>query len=162
MPTAHAITYGPVLLTGRSRGQVTLIANDPTTKPKIEHRYYSDEADLDTQVEGVRIGMKIARQKALEPYTETYYQAPASDSDSDIRAFVRRRTHSIFHACGTCAMGRVVDAELKVMGVEGLRVADVSIMPTVGRGAPNASAIMIGERAAALVSESAPQVTKAG
>lgn len=161
MPTAHAITYGPVLLTGRSRGQVTLIASDPTTKPKIEHRYYSDEADLDTQIEGVRIGMRIARQKALEPYTETYYQAPASDTDEDIRAFVRRRTHSIFHASGTCAMGRVVDAELKVMGVEGLRVADVSIMPTVGRGAPNASAIMIGERTAALIAESAPQVAKA-
>lgn len=156
IPTAHAITYGPVLLTPQSRGQVTLVAADPTTKPKIEKRYYSDEADLETAVAGVRIAMDIARQQALAPYTETYYQAPASDSEEDVKAFVRRRTHSIFHASGTCAMGTVVDHELKVIGVEGLRVADVSIMPKVGRGAPNATAIMIGERAADLVSGALP------
>nr|AGO97205.1 oxidoreductase [Salinispora pacifica] len=156
IPTAHAITYGPVMLTPRSRGQVTLVANDPTTKPKIEHRYYADEDDLVTAVQGVRIAMDIAGQQALKPYTTTRHQAPESDSDADIAAFVRRRTHSIFHAAGTCALGDVVDAELKVRGVDGLRVADVSIMPNVGRGAPNASAIMIGEKAAALVSESVP------
>jgi choline dehydrogenase len=153
MPTGHGITYGPVMLTPRSRGQVTLIASDPTTKPKIEHRYYTDEDDMVTAVEGVRIAMDIANQQALKPYTTNDYQAPASDSDADVRAFVRRRTHSIFHASGTCAMGEVVDEKLRVRGVEGLRVADVSIMPKVGRGAPNASAIMIGERAAALISE---------
>jgi choline dehydrogenase len=162
MPTAHAITYGPVMLTPRSRGQVTLIAADPTTKPKIEHRYYSDEADLETAVAGTRIALEIARQRALQPYTENYYQAPASDSDDDIRAFVRRWTQSIFHASGTCALGQVVDEELKVKGVQGLRVADVSVMPAVGRGAPNASAIMIGERAAAFVRGNAPVPALAG
>jgi choline dehydrogenase len=151
MPTGHAITYGPVMLTPRSRGQVTIIANDPTTKPKIEHNYYQDEADLDVAVAGTRIALDIAGQQALKLYTETNYQAPASGSDADLRAFARRRTHSIFHAAGTCAMGSVVDADLKVLGIDGLRVVDVSIMPTVGRGAPNASAIMIGERAADLV-----------
>jgi choline dehydrogenase len=156
IPTAHAITYGPVMLTPRSRGQVTLVASDPTTKPKIEKRYYTEEADLETAVAGVQIGMDIAHQQALKLYTETYYQAPASDSKADVQAFVRRRTHSIFHAAGTCAMGSVVDAELRVMGVDGLRVADVSIMPKVGRGAPNASAIMIGERAADLISGAIP------
>lgn len=162
MPTEHAITYGPVILTPRSRGQVTLIAADPTTKPKIEHNYYADEDDLKTAMDGVRIALDIAGQKALEPYTETRYQTPASDSDDDLRTFVRRRTHSIFHATGTCRMGQVVDADLRVRGVDGLRVADVSIMPTVGRGAPNASAIMIGERAAALITESVPQAAAAG
>jgi choline dehydrogenase len=153
IPTGHAITYGPVMLTPRSRGQVTLVASDPTTKPKIEHRYYSDDEDMVTAVQGVRIAMEIANQQALKPYTTNHHQAPASDSEADVCAFVRRRTHSIFHASGTCALGEVVDEKLRVRGVEGLRVADVSIMPTVGRGAPNASAIMIGERAADLIAK---------
>jgi choline dehydrogenase len=156
MPTAHAITYGPIMLTPRSRGRISLIAADPTTKPKIEHNYFSDPDDLRTAVDAVRIALDIARQAPMAPYTETYYQAPESDSDADIEAFVRRRTHAIFHASGTCAMGTVVDNQLRVKGVEGLRVADVSIMPKVGRGAPNASAIMIGEHAADLIAGAVP------
>lgn len=156
MPTEHAITYGPVMLTPRSRGQVTLIGNDPTMKPKIEHRYFAEEDDLRASMAGVRIAMDIARQQAMDLYTENHFQTPDSDSDADVEAFVRRRTHSIFHASGTCAMGTVVDNELRVRGVEGLRVADVSIMPKVGRGAPNASAIMIGERAADIISGALP------
>jgi choline dehydrogenase len=151
MPTAHAMTYGPIMLTPRSRGHISLIAADPTTKPKIEHNYYADPDDLQTAVDGVKIGMEIARQAPMAPYTETYYQAPASDSDTDVRAFVRRRTHAIFHASGTCALGTVVDEQLRVKGIDGLRVADASIMPKVGRGAPNATAIMIGERAADII-----------
>jgi choline dehydrogenase len=156
MPSAHAISYGPVLLTPRSRGQVTIIAADPTAKPKIEHNYFSDPADLDAAVEGVRIAMDIAGQPALAPYTETHYQAPASDSDADLRTFVSRRAHSMFHATGTCEMGQVVDADLRVRGIDGLRVADASVMPTVGRGGTNASAIVIGERAADLVRNALP------
>jgi len=117
---------------------------------------FSDEDDLRTLVDGVRIAMDIASQEAMDPYTETRYQTPASDSDEDVEAFVRRHTHSIFHASGTCAMGSVVDRELRVRGVDGLRVADVSVMPKVGRGAPNASAIMIGERAADIISGAVP------
>jgi choline dehydrogenase len=152
IPTDHGLTYGPIMLTPESRGQITIIADDPTMKPKIEHRYYTEEADMAAAVEGVRVGLELARQEPLRPYTEHWHQTPESDSDADIRAFVRRRTHSIFHASGTCAIGRVVDDDLKVMGIEGLRIADVSVMPKVGRGAPNASAIMIGEHAADLVS----------
>jgi choline dehydrogenase len=151
IPTAHAITYGPVMLTQQSRGSVTIIANEPTTKPKIQHNYYSTPADMETAVAGVRIGMDIARQKALAKYTTTHYQAPESNSDADVRLFIRRYTHSIFHGSGSCAIGKVVDPQLRVTGVEALRVADVSVMPTVGRGAPNASAIMIGEKAADLI-----------
>lgn len=156
IPSEHAVTYGPVLLTPHSRGRVSLVASDPTTKPKIEHNYFADPRDLETSAAGVRIAMEISRQKALAPYTSTAYQAPASDSDEDVRAFVRRRTHSIFHASGTCAIGQVVDPDLRVRGVEGLRVVDVSVMPLVGRGATNASAIVIGERAADFVRGTAP------
>ncbi len=151
IPTDHAITYGPVMLTPESRGMVTIISNDPTTKPKIQHNYYSTETDMETAVAGVRIGMEIARQQALAPFTQTAYQVPESDSDADVRRFIRHYTHSIFHGSGSCRIGKVVDDELRVLGIDGLRVADVSVMPSVGRGAPNASAIMIGEKAADLV-----------
>jgi choline dehydrogenase len=151
VPTRHAITFGPVLLTQQSRGQITLLAADPTAKPKIEHRYFTAEGDIDVAVAGVRIALDIAKQPAFASFNEKLLNAPATESDDDLREYVRRYTNSIFHGSGACGIGRVVDAELKVYGVEGLRVADVSVMPTVGRGAPNASAIVIGEKAADLV-----------
>ncbi|NUT99508.1 MAG: choline dehydrogenase [Saccharothrix sp.] len=155
-PTGHAISVGPALLTPRSRGAVRLASADPTAKPHIAHNYLSDEADLDTAVAALRMGLDIARQRAMKPYAGQLFRPPASESDADLRAYARRYTHSIFHAAGSCAMGRVVDAELKVLGVEGLRVADASVMPLVGRGQPNAAAIAIGEKAADLVRGLAP------
>lgn len=150
-PTAHALSCGPVLLTPRSRGAVTLASDDPTAKPRIEHNYLSDPADLETAVAAVRIGMEIAGQPAMRPYAEELHRAPDSDSTADLTAYARRYAHSIFHPVGTCALGSVVDPELRVLGVDGLRVADASVLPTVGRGNPNASAIMVGEKAADLI-----------
>ncbi len=154
-PTAHAISCGPVLVAPRSRGYVLLASDDPTTKPRILNNVFADESDLDTAVAAVRIGMEIARQKAMAPYTDELLNAPTSDSDADLREYVQRYTHSIFHPAGTCAIGTVVDPSLRVHGVDGLRVADCSVMPTVGRGNPNASAVVIGEKAAALISGTA-------
>jgi choline dehydrogenase len=151
LPTGHAITYGPVLLTTRSRGCVTLDSHDPTTKPKIQHNYFLEEDDMETAVAGTRIGLEIARQRALSLYNEEMYRAPASQSDADLRDYIRNYAHSIFHGSCTCAMGKVVDSSLRVMGIDGLRIADVSVMPRTGRGAPNASAIVIGEKAADLI-----------
>jgi choline dehydrogenase len=76
---------------------------------------------------------------------------PRSDSDADIDEFVKQRTQTIFHPVGTCAMGSVLDAELRVLGVEGLRVADASVMPTVPRGNTNAPTIMVAEKAADMI-----------
>ena len=84
------------------------------------------------------------------------YQAPASDSDADLRAHVRDVAHCLYHPVGTCAIGTVVDAELRVQGIDGLRVADASVMPAVPRGNTNAPSIMIGERAADLLLGAAP------
>lgn len=156
VPTEHAITYGPVMLTPQSRGQVSIIGADPTTKPKIEHNYLAESADRAAAVEGVRIAKEIARQPALRPYTTRPYQIPASDDAQEIEAFIRRISHPIWHAAGSAAMGRVVDSELRVQGLDGLRIADTSVMPTVGRGATNASAIVIGERAADLIRAARP------
>lgn len=150
-PTAHAISYGPSMLTPRSRGSVLLALGDPTAKPKISHNYFADDADLDDAVEATRIGIRIGNQAALAPYTEGRYQPPASDSDADLRDYIRRYAHSIFHPAGTCAMGAVVDAELRVLGIDALRVVDASVMPTLIRGNPNAPTLAIAEKAADLI-----------
>ena len=104
-----------------------------------------------TMVAGLRVAMDIARQDALTPYTERRHSYPASDSDADLRAFARAGTQSIFHPVGTCAMGTVLDAELRVNGMSGLRVVDASIMPSIPRGNTNAPTVAIAERAADLI-----------
>ncbi len=162
IPSAHAISCGPTLITPRSRGSVMLASDDPTAKPRILNNVFSDEADLDSAVAALRVGLDIARQPAMAPYAEALFAPPASESDADLRDYACLRTHSLFHPAGTCAMGTVVDADLRVMGIEALRVADCSVMPTVGRGNPNASAIAIGEKAADLVRHAAPLVQSAG
>ena len=156
VPTDHAITYGPVMLTPESRGQVSIIGADPTTKPKIEHNYLSEADDRVVAVEGVRAALKIAEQPALRRYTTRPHQVPASDDAQEILAFIRRIAHPIWHAGGSAAMGKVVDAELRVQGLDNLRIADTSVMPTIGRGATNASAIVIGEKAADLIAAARP------
>ncbi|TDB98877.1 GMC family oxidoreductase N-terminal domain-containing protein [Actinomadura sp. 7K534] len=150
-PTAHAISFGPAVATPRSRGFVALASPDPTAKPRIVHDYYADPADMDLAVAGIRIAMEVGRQPAMRLYNEGAFRAPENDSDAELREYARRYTQSIFHPTSTCAMGTVVDAELRVRGIDGLRVADVSVMPEVGRGIPNASAIVIAEKAADLV-----------
>jgi choline dehydrogenase len=151
VPTDHAISFGPGLLTPASRGSVALGSDDPTAKPRIQHNYYAEDGDLQTMVAGVRIGLEIARQNALKLYTETPFRPPVSDSETDLRAYVRKITQTLYHPSGTCAMGTVVDAELRVLGVDRLRVVDASVMPTVVRGNTNAPVIAIAERAADLI-----------
>jgi choline dehydrogenase-like flavoprotein len=151
IPTSHAISFGPSILTPRSRGSVTLASDDPTAKPRIAHNYFTDPQDISDAVTALRIAMEISRQKALADFTVTPHRPPASESDADLTDYVRRYAHSIFHAAGTCAMGSVVDAELRVLGVPGLRVVDASVMPVLPRGHTNAPTVMIAEKAAELI-----------
>jgi choline dehydrogenase len=154
IPTGHALSYGPSMLTPRSRGSVTLASEDPTTKPRIVHNFFAESQDLADAVAGLRMALEISRQQALSPYTVTPFRPPASESDADLRDYIRRYTHSIFHPVGTCAMGSVVDAELRVLGVPQLRVVDASVMPTIVRGNTNAPTVMIAERASDLILKS--------
>jgi choline dehydrogenase len=154
IPTGHALSFGPSMITPRSRGMVSLASDDPTTKPRIMHNYFADPADLDDAVAALRIALEIARQDALAPYCGTPFRVPESESAADLADYIRRYTHSIYHPTGTCAMGAVVDAELRVQGVEALRVADASVMPTIVRGNTNAPVIAIAERAADLIARS--------
>jgi choline dehydrogenase-like flavoprotein len=151
----HGFTIGVYPAKPASRGTVTLRSPDPTGAPYILHNYYSEESDLQTAMRGLRFACEIAAQPALAPYVKRPYDPPASDSDHDLRAYVRRHTYTAFHPVGTCRMGSdadaVVDTELRVRGVDGLRVIDASVLPSVVRGNTNAPTIAIAERAADLL-----------
>jgi choline dehydrogenase-like flavoprotein len=151
-PIPHdGYTILPTLLTPTSRGRVTLRNALPHAKPRILHNYYTTDDDTRTIIEGTRVALEIASRPALRKLRTGDWAVPESDSDADILRFVRHHTRSIFHPVGTCALGTVVDAELRVHGVESLRVVDASVMPTVPRGNINAPTIMIAEKAADLI-----------
>ena len=97
--------------------------------------------------------MDIAGQPAMRSVISGPFVAPASGSDEDLMDFARRSSQTLFHPTSTCAIGSVVDSRLRVLGVEGLRVVDASVMPSVPRGNTNAPTIMIAERAAGLIHE---------
>ena len=126
--------------------------------PAIEPNYLGDSEgyDLKLLIEGARISREIFAQKPFAPYRgEEIFPGGAARSDADLETFIRRKAETIYHPVGTCRMGAgsdaVVDSELRVHGVEGLRVVDASVMPTLIGGNTNAPVIMIAERAADLI-----------
>lgn len=149
----HLFWAGVVALHPRSRGWVTLKSPDPRTLPGITLNLLSDPADVATLVAGIRAARRIYRTEPQATLTGTE-RAPGDgvDSDEALSAYVRDSVVVSMHPVGTCAMGRgpdsVVDSQLRVIGVEGLRVADASVMPTVPGANTNATTVMIGERAA--------------
>jgi choline dehydrogenase len=156
VPFDDAYTFGPAVVKPSSRGQVTLRSPVAHARPRIVHNYLQTEEDRRSMIEGVRLNFEIHRAPALREWRRDDFLVPASDSEADIMDFVQRRAHTVYHPVGTCAMGSVVDAELRVLGLEGLRVVDASVMPTITRGNTNAPAIMIGEKGADLIRGRAP------
>lgn len=155
-PTAHGMSFGACLLTPRSRGTVTLRSSDPTAKPWIRHGYLSDADDVRAMLEGLRMTLEIAGRPALARYCAEPFVYPESASEADLLAHLRRRASTLYHPIGTCAMGTVVDDDLRVMGLEALRVVDASVMPQIPRGNTNAPTIAVAERAADLIRGRAP------
>jgi choline dehydrogenase-like flavoprotein len=151
----HGVSIGATLLKPRSRGRVALASPDPTAKPLIVHNYYADPDDLRSQIAGVRLTMQIARSEPLASRLRGPRIVPDSDSDADIEALIRAHAQTTYHPVGTCRMGidelAVVDPQLRVHGLEGLRVVDASVMPTVPRGNTNAPVIALAEKAADLI-----------
>jgi choline dehydrogenase len=158
-PTAHGLWISPCLLQQEARGSVRLQNNDPTGKPVIRNDFYATEKDTRMACDAFRLMLEITRQPALRPYCAEPFTVPASGSEADVLAHVRRTTFAIYHPVGTCAMGTVVDDQLRVNGVEGLRVVDASVMPMVPRGNTNAPVIAVAERAADLIAERAAAPT---
>lgn len=155
----HGFSLGPILLYPESRGRITLRSADPREAPAIDPRYLTEPADLDTLVEGVRRIREIARTLPLDNYRgEEVWPGEDVESDEAIADFIREKGHTIYHPVGTCKMGdgdmAVVDDRLTVHGVEGLRVVDASIMPTIISGHTNAPTVMIAEKAAEMIKDS--------
>ncbi|MDV7144419.1 choline dehydrogenase [Tropicimonas sp. TH_r6] len=138
-----------------SRGEVTLRSGDPKEAPRIFFNYMSEEQDWEEFRTCIRLTREIFAQEAFKPFVKHEIQ-PGSDlqSDDEIDGFIRDHAESAYHPCGTCRMGRaddlrsVVDSECRVIGVEGLRLADSSIFPRIPNGNLNAPSIMVGEKAA--------------
>jgi choline dehydrogenase len=150
-PRDHGYCFGPVVIKPTSRGRVTLRTPRADSKPVVLCNFLTTEEDRESMLAGARIALEIAAQPALSSALRAPFSVPASDSDKDIMAWIRTAAHTVYHPTSTCPMGPVVDAQLRVHGVQGLRVADASVMPTITRGNTNAPTIMIAEKAADLI-----------
>jgi choline dehydrogenase len=159
-PVRRGITLGSTLVRVHSRGHLRLRSADPTWHPEIEVAYFDDGADLDAMIAGYRKAFEVVAQGPIARHLNGPFEPPTSDpTDDDIVACISRMTQTLFHPVSTCAMGTiegsVVGPDLRVHGVENLRIADASVMPAVPRGNTNAPTIMVGEKAADLIKESA-------
>lgn len=155
----HGYTMHACNLRPRSRGTIRLQSANPADKPIIRANYLSDAQGLDlaTTIEGAKISRAIFAAKPFDAYRGDAI-LPDADvrTDADLAAYIRRKAETVYHPVGTCRMGNdenaVVDSELRVRGVAGLRVVDASVMPCLPGGNTNAPTIMIAERAADLIS----------
>jgi choline dehydrogenase-like flavoprotein len=134
-----------------SRGHVRLRTPRADSKPVVLCNFLTTDEDRSSMLAGTRIALEIATQPALSAALRAPFSVPASDSDEDIMAWARRAGQPVYHPTSTCAMGPVLDSALRVHGVEGLRVADASVMPKITRGNTNAATIMIAEKASDLI-----------
>ncbi len=153
--SCHVCVLRPV-----SRGSVQLAGKDPAAAPLIDPNFLGHRDDMDRMIRGFRLTRKILAQKALADFGGKETPASASaQSDLEIEKFIRDNADTVYHPVGTCRMGNgpmdVVDAQLRVHGMQGLRVVDASIMPSVVGGNTNAPVIMIAEKAADMIKAAA-------
>ncbi|HXH96229.1 MAG TPA: GMC family oxidoreductase N-terminal domain-containing protein [Gaiellaceae bacterium] len=150
-PHDHGFVFGPVLVKPTARGKVSLRTPMAESKPCVISNFLATEEDRAAFVAGARVAFEVAGQKVLQDVTKEPFSVPASDSEEDILAWGRRATHPVYHPTSTCAIGEVVDPELRVYGVEGLRVVDASVMPTITRSNTHAPTMMIAEKASDMI-----------
>lgn len=157
-PGGNGCSLAPLLLKPHSRGEVRLGSRDPRAAPVIDPGFLADERDLRALVAGFRLGWRILASPRLARFRlSPHLPAAALDDDAQVAEHVRRTAEHLYHPVGTCRMGRdedaVVDERLRVRGLENVRVADASVMPTIPRGNTNAPTIMIAEKAAEMIEE---------
>jgi len=147
----HVCTLRP-----ESTGTIRLATKDPLAPPLIDANYLAERKDLDTLIAGVKMGREIFAQSGLDPYRADEFQPGAAvKTDAEIEQWIRSHCETIYHPVGTCKIGpdsdamAVVDSQCRVRGIEGLRVVDASVMPTLVGGNTNAPTIMIAEHVAA-------------
>jgi choline dehydrogenase-like flavoprotein len=157
-PQEHGFTIGAMLFKPKSRGTVTLKSTNPSDAPVITANHLSDPdgSDLSTIISGMKIARRIASSPAFRSFgVEEIIPGAGATSDSELAAAVRAEGQTIYHPVGSCKMGTddlaVVDPSLRVQGLDGLRVIDASIMPTIPRGHTHATTMMIAEKGADLI-----------
>jgi choline dehydrogenase len=157
-PTEHGFTVAAVLLKPRSRGHVTLRSANPYDAPMIDLNLFSDPdgQDMHTIIDGIRIARRIAATPPLAALNGgELYPGETIATDAELAMCLRAESQTLWHPAGTCKMGNdalsVVDPSLRVHGVDGLRVIDASVMPTINRGHTHAPAVMIAEKGADLI-----------
>jgi len=153
----HGVVFGPILVAPESRGQITLRSADPYDKPVIDPRYLSDPRDREAMMVGLRICAELAQAPSLRDVLGPVVRPRncAGLDDATLEQALNMCSHTLYHPMGTCRMGNdedsVVDPHLNVRGVDHLRVADASVMPSTIRGHTHAPSVLIGERAADLI-----------
>jgi choline dehydrogenase-like flavoprotein len=150
-PEAGGVAFGPVVVHPSSRGRVMLRAPLPDSKPRVLCKFLTTDEDWASMLAGMRMALEIAEQEPLRSTISGSFRVPKSDSEEDLRQFVRDEAMTVFHPTSTCSIGPVLDPELRVHGFEALRVIDASAMPIITRANTNAATIMIAERGADLI-----------
>jgi choline dehydrogenase len=155
-PLGHGFAISPVGLYPRSRGRVTLASPDPFVAPLIDPNLLAVPEDVMPLIRGIRLARRILSAPAFEPH-RAHESAPgmSAESDADLIDYIRAQAYTVHHPVSTCRMGTdpmaVVDSQLRVIGMEGVRVADASVFPSLIGGNTNAAVVMIAEKAADMI-----------
>ena len=150
--TLHVCALRP-----ESSGTIRLKSKDPKEHPLIDANYLAARKDLETLKAGVKMGREILAQAGMDPYRAEEIEPGPAKTDAELEQWIRARCETIYHPVGTCKMGpdndpmAVVDSQCRVRGIDGLRVVDASVMPSLVGGNTNAPTIMIAERVAAFI-----------
>lgn len=152
----HGYSLHACNLRPKSRGSLGLVSDDPLEPPRITANYLSHPEDMEVMLKAIKLSRQILKQSSFNHYRgKEVFPGKEVQSDEQLAEFIRQKAESIYHPVGTCKMGHdtqaVVDDRLRVHGVQGLRVVDASIMPTLVGGNTNAPTIMIGEKAADMI-----------
>jgi choline dehydrogenase len=155
-PLGHGFAINVVGLYPKSRGRVSLAGPDPRAAPVVDPQLMTDPEDGATLLRGLKIARRISQAAAFSRYRALEVQPGAtSQDDESLMGYIRRASSTVHHPCGSCRMGpdanSVVDAQLRVHGIESLRVADASVFPSLVGGNTNAAVVMIAEKAADLI-----------